>query len=93
MSSRRKAELTTADALLKPHVETSMKEVLTMKHHRSQQQMRESDVVGVKQKLGDKASKQRCGQIISKLGERSHLVDVNGKSFPRNQKFLRATSE
>ena len=36
MSSRRKAELTIADALLKLHVETSMKEVLTMKHHRSQ---------------------------------------------------------
>ena len=42
---------------------------------------------------GGKASKWRRGQIISKLGERSYLVDVNGRVYQRNWKFLRATSE
>ena len=30
---------------------------------------------------------------ISKLSERSYLVDVNGRDYKSNQKFLRATSE
>ena len=42
---------------------------------------------------GGKASKWRRGQIISKLGERLYLVDVNGRGYQRNWKFLRATSE
>ena len=40
-----------------------------------------------------KTSKWRLGQIISKLGERSYLVDINRRGYQRNRKFLRATSE
>ena len=42
---------------------------------------------------GNRTSKWRRGQIISKLGERSYLVDVNGRGYQKNRKFLCATSE
>ena len=56
--------LPTADALLKPHVETNVKEMLTMKHQQSPKYynktvhelptLREGDVVRVKPNLGEK---------------------------------------
>ena len=45
----------------------------------------EGDVVSVKRSPRDKTSKWERGQIISKLGERSYLVDVNGKGCQRSQ--------
>ena len=80
-----------------------MNEMLTMKRQRSQNYydkiahelppLREDNVVSAKPNPGDKTSKWHCGQIISKLGERLYLVDVNGRGYQRNQKFLRATLE
>ena len=103
MSRKTKTQLPTADALLKSHVETSVKEMLTMKHQRSQKYyektahelpaLREVDVVRMKPNPRDKTSKWCRGQIISKLGERSYLEDVNGRGYQRNQKSLHATSE
>ena len=67
MSRRTKTQLPTADALLKPHVETNVKEMLTMKRQQSQKYydetahelpaLRECDVVRVKSNPGDKTSK------------------------------------
>ena len=104
MSRRTKSQLPTADALLKTNMkETNVKEMLTMKYQRSKEYygkgghvlsaLREGDIVRVKPNLEDKTEKWRRGQIISKLGERLYLVDVNGRSYQRNCKFLRATSE
>ena len=103
MSRRTNTQLPTADVLLKPHVETNVKEMLTMKDQRSQKYydktahelpaLKEGNVVRVKPNPGDKTLKWRRGQIISKLGELSYLVDVNGKGYQRNWKFLRTTSE
>ena len=47
----------------------------------------------MKPNYGDKTSKWHRDQIVSKLDECSYLVDVNGRGYQRNQKFLRATSE
>ena len=47
--------------------------------------LREGDVVSVKLSPRDKTSKWERGQIISKLGERSYLVDVNEKGYQRSQ--------
>ena len=55
--------------------------------------LREGDAVTVKPNPGDQNSKWRRGQIISKLGERSYLMDVNGRGYENNRKFLRVTSE
>ena len=55
--------------------------------------LRESDLVRVKPNPRDKTPIWRRGQIISKQGERSYLVDVNGRDYQRNWKFLHATSE
>ena len=55
--------------------------------------LRESDLVRVKPNPRDKTPIWRRGQIISKQGERSYLVDVNGSDYQRNWKFLHATSE
>ena len=103
MSRRTKTQLPTVAALLKPHVETNKKEILTMKLQRSQKYydrttyelpaLREGDVVRAKPNLGSKSSKWRRDQIINKLGEPSYLVDLNGRGYQRNRKFLRATSE
>ena len=104
MSRRTKSQLPTADALLKTNMkETNVKEMLTMKHQRSKEYygkighalsaLREGDIVRVKPNLEDKTAKWRRGQIISKLGERLYLEDLNGRSYQRNCKFLRATSE
>ena len=67
VSRRTKTQLPTADALLKPRVETSVKKMLTMKCQRSQNYydqiahelptLREGDVVRVKPNPGDKNSK------------------------------------
>ena len=79
MSRRTKTQIPTADVLLKPHVETNAKEILTMKPQQSQKYynktqhelpaLREGDVVRVKPNSRDKTSKWRCGQIISKFAE------------------------
>ena len=68
-----------------------MKEMLTMKCQQSQKYygktaqqllaLREGDEVRVKPNPGSKTSKWRRGQIISKLGDRSSLVDVNGRGY------------
>ena len=47
----------------------------------------------MKPNYGDKTSKWHRDQIVSKLDECSYLVDVNGRGYQRNQKFLRPTSE
>ena len=101
MSRRKKTQLPTADVLLQPNVEINVKEMLKMKCQRSQKYynktrhelpaLREDDVVRVKPNLGEKTSKWRCGQIISKLGDRLYLVDVNGRGYQKNRKFLHAT--
>ena len=99
-----KSQLPTADALLKTNVkETNVKEMLTMKHQRSQKYygktahelsaLTEGDIVRVKPNPEDKTSKWGRGQIISKLGERLCLLDVYGRNYQRTCKFLRATSE
>ena len=103
MFRRTKTQLPTADALLKPHVATNVKEMPTMKGQQSQKYynktalelpaLREGDVLRVKPNPEDKASKWRRGQIISKLGERSYPVDVNGRGYQKNWQFLSATSE
>ena len=104
MSRRTKSQLPTADALLKTNMkETNVKEMLTMKHQRSKEYygkighalsaLREGDIVRVKPNFEDKNAKWCRGQIVSKLGEKLYLVDVNGRSYQRKCKFLRATSE
>ena len=67
MSRIMKTQISTADAILKPHVETNVKETLTMKRQRSQKYydktahellaLREGDVVRVKPNLREKTSK------------------------------------
>ena len=94
MSSRKKTQLQTVDALLKPHVEINVKEMRKMKCQRSQKYynktahelsaLREGDVVRMKPNPGEKTSKWHRGQIISKLGDCSNLVDVNGRGYQRN---------
>ena len=69
--SRQQSNTPTADALLKSHVETNVKKMLTMKCQQSQKYygktahqfpaLREGDVVRVKSNPGSKTSKWRRG--------------------------------
>ena len=72
MSRRTKTQLSTADALLKSHVETNVKEMLTVKRQQSQKYydktalellaLGEGDEVRVMSNPRDKTSKWRRGQ-------------------------------
>ena len=98
MSRRTKTQLPTAEAFLKPHVETNVKDMLTMKRQRSQMYrdkraqelpaLKEGEVVRVKPNPGDKTSKWRRNQIIRKLGEHSYLVGANGRDYRKESKVL-----
>ena len=95
MSRRIKTQLPTADALLKPHMETNLKEMLTMKRQLSQKYydkkahkvpaLREGDVIKLMPNPGDKNPKCCRGQIIKKLDESWYLVNVNGRGYQRNR--------
>ena len=95
MSRRIKTQLPTADALLKPHMETNLKEMLTMKRQLLQKYydkkahkvpaLRDGDVIKLMPNPGDKNPKWRLGQIIRKLDESLYLVHVNGKGYQRNR--------
>ena len=75
MSRRIKTQLPTADALLKPHMETNLKEMLTMKRQLSQKYydkkahkvpaLREGDVIKLMPNPGDKIQ----NVVVVKLSE------------------------
>ncbi len=92
--------LPVAKALLEPRVITNVPEMIEMRKQKQKhfydQHKQESpkldDGDAIRMRLpGEK--KWSLGQVIGDIGNRSYLVEVNGKQYRRNRRWLRATPE
>ena len=103
MARRTKTLLPTSEALLQPVIPTQVEERITEKKQKIQRQydktakelpaLNVGEVVRMKPPPGDLSREWKRGRCIKKLGERSYIVDVGGRAFQRNRKFIKATTE
>jgi hypothetical protein len=103
MARRTKTLLPTSEALLQPVIPTQVEERITEKKQKIQQRydktakalpaLNVGEVVRMKPPPGDLSREWKRVRCIKKLGERSYIVDVRGRAFQRNRKFIKATTE
>ena len=97
---RTRTRLPVAKTLLEPQVITNVPDKIEMRkqkqkyyydqHSHELSKLRDGDAIRV-QLPGDK--QWSLGQVNGDVGNRSYLVEVNGKQYRRNRRWLRETSE
>ena len=97
---RTRTRLPVAKTLPEPQVITNVPDKIEMRkqkqkyyydqHSHELPKLRDGDAIKI-QLPGDK--EWSLGQVIGDVGNRSYLVEVNGKQYCRNRRWLRATAE
>jgi hypothetical protein len=103
MARRTKTLLPTAEALLHQAVQANVVEKLVSKKQKIQRQhdktakdlppLRVGEVIRMKPSPGDSSREWKRGRCLKQLGKRSYVVNVDGRAFQRNRRFLRSTRE
>ena len=103
MSRRTRTLLPTATRLLKPQVVEGVAEKIKLRRQKAKQsydrgskelpELKVGQPVRVKPSPSQGNKKWQLGTCLQQVAPRSYIVDVNGREYRRNRKFLRTTQE
>lgn len=103
MSRRTRTSLPIASQMLNPKVIDTVKQNKTVKHQKAKllydksakelPELTKGQPVRVQPSSADPKAKWRYGTCVDQVSPRSYIVNVDGKEYRRNRKFLRSTVE